>query len=151
MKQWLLATIFVLISTNLSAQQAPRPANWEIYRSDVLKFEIWHPAEWRIDETTKNFVVISPSSRIEWVHGVGVPPPPNPWVAISPSSTGCATLPTSGDFKPLAVVDDTPPVLQVLFVCRNGIFLEFGYWESDPNREETRKNLLVVLESFRTN
>ena len=151
MRYWLLVVMFVLISTNLSAQQTTLPANWELYRSKIHKFEIRHPSEWEVEEVGRDFVLFYPATNKGRAIGVGFLFPA-PWVMISPSLIGCVDMPSSGDFNPVQLVDGNGSDLQVMFVmfaCRNSILLEFGYWGGDSNREETRRNLLSILESFR--
>lgn len=143
----MIRLLLVMITFVAFVQQAPE---WRTYRSTTLKFEIRHPVQWKVEEYGPDDVWMSTSPYRDWIQGLGIPVPPNPWVEIHKVQGGCGGVRLAPGFTPLDVLPNGSPPAQEMAICQSGIVLVFGYWESDPNKKETRELLISMLASFKT-
>jgi hypothetical protein len=122
------------------------------YRSEVFKFEIVHPASWHVFDDSS--LKLSPTPAEEWIHGVGIPPFPNPWLhAFRLDKKKCGELEQTEEFK---LEDYAPPSsgnrilirTQVKCLDESLVFIS-GYYELSPNKVQDVNTLRAIVESFK--
>ena len=128
----------------LAFAQSAKLSDWLVYKSATMGFEIKYPSMWKISVFDNNVKLSTYHGR--WLHSIGLPARPNPWIDIS-RVNNCKGIPESMDFRTGNIGLRTR--YHGKTICRNNIVLDAGYWDSDKNQKANKQILNKVIESFK--